>query len=1145
MKACKLLGGISRNKLTVCGAILAMATALFSQTAPRANRITGELSSGPMATVSGTLHPQTRRATDLGEVDPEMQMETLVLNTSLSNAQRKDLETLLQALQDPGSPQYHKWLTQEQYGARYGLTEADLDKAIRWLTEQRLTVKRVARSRNAIYFSGRAEQVGAAFHTQLHTYQLGGKKHYANTTELGLPVELAGVSLNVRGLDNFRPHSNLYKSAATPNYTYSSTQHYLTPGDWKTIYDLIPVYSSGYDGTGIHVGVVGQTYAPPGDIEKFTQNAGTGTPHLTYVCISTADCTDTAGISPGDWMESDVDIEWVSGMAPGATVDFIYAAGNDQGQDVFSALQHAIEDYKSSSGLVLPVISMSYSECETNLAQTQAVLFDQMGAQASAQGQTLVVSSGDSGAAGCDAHGSDSVTKATNGISAEAPADSPNFTAVGGTQFSADVSDPMSYWNPVPMTQLSAQSYIPETSWNETGTNGLNTSGGGQSTLRNGSKLEFPLPSWQSGLVSGATGRLIPDIGFTAAQHDGYIGCAGALDDSSYGQMCSSGWYSSGGSNGSLFYYFFGTSLAAPSFAGALAVMEQSLGPQGNINPKLYQLAKNPQSYATVFHDIMGSNVVPCQAGTSGCVNGVMGYAAKTGYDMVTGLGSIDGNALFLALGGLDLNGTSVTMSATPNLLRLGDQVTLTAQIISLPGTGNGLIGGTITFKIGNTVLGTSAVSSGSATLTNVMVSAANGFSNGTDAITARYNGDSTYAPSNGSTTLSVSETPFTSSTTVYVAPNPAPLGYMVTLNAWVGSTISGLPFSGRVTFMVGNTILGTAPVSGQTAMLGNVAASAANGLSSGTNTITATYSGDSNFSPSSGTDTLWLSATRSATTITANSGLSLPLLLEGSTTGFSATVTSTGPGTPSGTVTFSTGTAVLGVITLGAWDAPAVLSNVMLTPDKGLGSGADIVTITYSGDAFFLPSSTSFLVTVYNTMAPLLSPIGGTISAGGSTGAQFFLHGANFTSTSVALWNGAARPTSFISSKQLMITLSSTDVALEGTYLISVANSAPNAGMSVAQPIAVQLWPLVANISGASGALAGNGSGNYVLTLTGSDISSYQPVVLWNGKILPSSYITPWQISATITASDFAIRPATVMVTNGTGGTSPGFVLY
>jgi hypothetical protein len=330
--------------------------------------------------------------------------------------------------------------------------------------------------------------------------------------------------------------------------------------------------------------------------------------------------------------------------------------------------------------------------------------------------------------------------------------------------------------------------------------------------------------------------------------------------------------------------------------------------------------------------------------------------------------------------------------------------------------------------------------------------------------------------------------------------------------------------------------------VSGQSAELGNVTASPANGFSSGMNTITASYSGDSNFAASSGTVTLTLSDARSATTITANSGASLPLLSEGSTTGFSATVTSAGPGTPTGTVTFSTGAATLGTVMLGAWDGSVLLYNLLLTAANGLGTGTNTVTITYSGDAFFLPSSTSFLVTVYNTVFPLLRPIGGTISAG-ETSASFLLHGANFTPESVAMWSGAARQTTYLSSTQLIITLGATDVAEEGTYLISVANPAPNAGTSVAQPMAVQLWPLVAKISGVSGALAGDGSGNYVLTLTGIDISNYQPLVQWNGKSLPSSYVGPCEISATITASDYASRPATVNITNGSGGTSSGFV--
>jgi hypothetical protein len=155
-------------------------------------------------------------------------------------------------------------------------------------------------------------------------------------------------------------------------------------------------------------------------------------------------------------------------------------------------------------------------------------------------------------------------------------------------------------------------------------------------------------------------------------------------------------------------------------------------------------------------------------------------------------------------------------------------------------------------------------------------------------------------------------------------------------------------------------------------------------------------------------------------------------------------------------------------------------------------------------------------------------------------------LSGANFTPATVALWNGAARPTQYFSSTQLLINLTVADLAQEGTYLISVANPAPNAGTSVAQPFALQLWPLVAKISGASVALASDGSGNYILALTGTDFTSYQPAVQWNGVALTTTYISPWEISAILPASLYAQRPATVTVYNTDHTTiSAGFVLY
>ena len=1143
MNACKLLGGISRkNFLTFFAVALALATTLFSQTGPRASRLTGEVSAGATVAMAGTVHPLTRRATDLGAVNPAMRMESLTLNTSLDAAGQTELATLLEAQQNAKSPQHHQWLTQEEYGARFGLTEADLNAVTGWLKQQGFTVTGVSQSRNAIYFGGTAGQVERAFETQLHNYELDGEQHFANATELRIPVELAGVVQSVRGLDNFRPKSNLHKIAVTPDFTYSTTEHFLAPGDWATIYNLNPIYSAGYDGTGIHVGVVGQTYVEESEINNFSEAAGTWLwgPKLTYVCISTADCAVLKGISLGDWVEADLDIEWAGGIARKAMVDYVYAAGDDTSQNVFDALQYAIQSYKSSSGLVLPVISMSYTACETSLPLAQAKLFASIGMQANAQGQTLVVSSGDSGAAGCDAHGSSAVLTAVNGISAEAPVDSPNFTGVGGTQFSGDVSDPNLYWNQVADTLDSALSYIPETSWNETGTNGLIASGGGQSTLRNGSVLEFPLPSWQSGLISGATGRMSPDVAFSAAEHDGYMGCSDYFDGSKYGSMCTYGFYSSGGGDGSVFYSFFGTSLATPSFAGMLGMMVQSLGPLGNINPTLYKLAANAESYKTIFHDVTtGNNDVPCQAGTSGCVDGVMGYAAKTGYDMVTGLGSIDGAALFVALGGSNLRTTSTTVAVSPNPVRLGDILMLTAQVTSIVA---GTPTGNVVFKVGSKNLGTAAVSGGTAILSNVAMSAANGFSNGTNTITASYSGDANYGASSGTTQLTGSVAPFATSITVYEGPSPVLFGYTISIFTHLFPATFGLTPTGSVTFTVNGTNFATVVLSnGGVPDLDNVLVSTANGFSNGTDTITATYNGDSNFAASSGSTTLTVSGARFPTVTLA--GTPPAPVKEGGTVAMAAYVSTVDPGMPTGTVTFATGTALLGTVQY--VDNPATLSGVVATEANGLGYGTDTVTVSYSGDANFLPSSASVLVTVYDTVFPLLLTDGLDSTEVGNW-FQAILSGENFTTGSVALWNGAARPTAYVSDTTLGITVYADDVEQEGTYLITVANPSPNAGTSAGQPIAVELFSPVAKISSASIGLAGDGSGNYVLALRGTDFWYYGPVVQWNGASLPTSSVSPWQVSASLTPAQYASRPATVTVVNlDPTTTSAPFMVY
>jgi subtilase family serine protease len=181
--------------------------------------------------------------------------------------------------------------------------------------------------------------------------------------------------------------------------------------------------------------------------------------------------------------------------------------------------------------------------------------------QAAAQGITVFVSSGDSGAAGCD---SASSSRASHGLAVNGLCSTPYSVCVGGTKFN-DVN-PSLYWSPknASGTQSSALSYMPEVAWNESGPGaGLWSSGGGASGI-------YGKPSWQSGTgIPADSRRDVPDVSFAAAAHDGYL------------------IYQDGG-----VYVVGGTSAATPAFAGVMALIVQSNSArQGNANTFFYPLA--------------------------------------------------------------------------------------------------------------------------------------------------------------------------------------------------------------------------------------------------------------------------------------------------------------------------------------------------------------------------------------------------------------------------------------------------------------------------------------------------------------------------------------------------------------------------
>jgi len=663
--------------------------------ASQQHRIIRPVDNRSVVRLQGSLNPRARAEFDQGPTSPTLKMQRMTLFFQPTAEQQAALEQLLAEQQDPTSPNYHKWLTPEEFADRFGISSQDINTLSAWLSSQGFTVVQIAHSRTWIAFSGIAAQVNAAFQTSIHNYLENGKIHYAAATEPSIPAAFAGVVTGIGGLHDFGPHARILK--AKPQLTSTLTgNHFMVPGDFGTIYDLPDyvngVFQPGIDGTGQTIAVMGQsnlsTDSNPGrngtpgvngqqyDLVTFRNLAGLPALNSTNFQIVIVPPFGDPGVVATDADEANLDIEWAGATAPNANLIFVVENSGNGGTGAFGALEYTVDNATNTA--VFPtkpnIISISYGECEAQVSATDKSALTTAAQQAATQGQTIVAPSGDSGAADCDSN-----VPATQGLAVDFPASIPTVTAVGGTAFSADSTNSANpsvataYWaSATNDTTPSALAYIPETSWNDTATTtpSISATGGGVSTF-------FAQPAWQTGLGM-ATGRNLPDISFAASPNsDGYLICSQS--------SCASGYRSA-----QLTYTFNvigGTSAPTPSFAGVVALINQKLGTaQGNINNGPNGLYAQAASAPWAFHDITtGNNMVSCTTGT-GCTSGSLGYSAGPGYDLVTGLGSLDVGVLLNALN--NVSDFSVTPASPYNVtVTAGNSGTLSLSVLGTSGS--------------------------------------------------------------------------------------------------------------------------------------------------------------------------------------------------------------------------------------------------------------------------------------------------------------------------------------------------------------------------------------------------------------------------------------------------------------------------
>ncbi len=824
-------------------------------------RITSAIQNNERVAVAGTAPAVLANSVETGRVPGSQSLGRMLLMLAPTADQELAATNLVSALHDSSSASFHKWLTPAQFGQQFGVADADAAQVQQWLQSQGFTVHEVSQSRRFIVFSGNASQIENAFSTEMHTYSYKGQSFISNSKNIQIPAALQAV---VKGVVRLHSDPKTASSAllgakvhfkkSKGSFTFADGSHYMTPADFAKIYDVQGLYDAGIDGTGQTIAIVGRSNISVQDVRDFRSNLGLPANDPQVIVNG-----DDPGQTYYDVPEATLDVTWSGAVAPMATIDFVVSQSNfADGVDISAAF---IVDHD-----LAPVMSTSYGNCESTLGPVGTAFYNALWQQAAAEGITAFVSAGDNGGAGCDSPGSGLF--ASGGLAVNGIASTPYNVAVGGTQFD-DTGNPSAYWSDTtdPTTGLSVLGYIPEIVWNESSNDPNNVSlwagSGGVSSL-------YAKPDWQTATgVPNDGKRDLPDISLTAALHDGYLVCL-------YGS-CTGG--------GDYFYTAGGTSLSSPSAAAIMALVNQKMGgqPQGVANYVFYRLASTPG----VYHDITkGDNKVPDTNGQF-----TVGYDAGPGYDLATGLGSLDASALVnnwhtaVSTAG---SGTTLTLAggqAMPVIhgspIQFQAKVTCTGTCKSPTGT----VALQAVSPAGDSVAtGAGVLTAGASSSTaNLKTSTVPG---GTYGITARYSGDGTYYSST-SNPVQVTVTPEPSQTFVGAVgggswiPNSVSVGYglplylgilvggnsgfgyptgQVTLQADGQPIQTGHYNGGTGTFTLGPMILNYGEKSGVLAPGVNPTSESSSfpilpaGLAAGPHQLVASYPGDSSFAASQST---------------------------------------------------------------------------------------------------------------------------------------------------------------------------------------------------------------------------------------------------------------------------------------------------
>ncbi|MHB2008995.1 MAG: S53 family peptidase, partial [Acidobacteriaceae bacterium] len=454
-----------RTAACCLGLITAVTTLVLSLPAVA---LTGHNAGPAMVSLPGNVRPEAKVAKDNGEVDGSLQLNHMLLQLQRPTQREAALEAKIEAMYQPSSPDFHHWLTPEELGQQYGPDPADIQKITQWLQGYGFQINGVSKSGMVIDFSGTAAQVESAMSVALHNLTVNGRNHFANLQNPQVPAEFASLIVGVSSLNDFRPKpahtpissgridsisrtvvprsaqpeaaATASQPGATPGFTYNSSYQLVVPDDVHTIYNFDDAYQRGITGKKQEVVVIEDTdvytvkdwytFRATFGLDKYNKGS--------FTQIHPGGCTDP-GVVVGNDAEAILDAEYSSAAAPDAAIVLASCADTQTTFGGLLALQSLIDEEAPPS-----VISISYGECEAALGAAGNATYRYAYEQAASEGVSVFVSSGDEGAASCDAN----QPAAQYGIAVSGFASTPYNVAVGGTDYGDSYAGTNAqYWN--------------------------------------------------------------------------------------------------------------------------------------------------------------------------------------------------------------------------------------------------------------------------------------------------------------------------------------------------------------------------------------------------------------------------------------------------------------------------------------------------------------------------------------------------------------------------------------------------------------------------------------------------------------------------------------------------------------------------